>query len=125
MNGKYCRIKDVGPALLLHYSGMKKEEAIQELVLQMGIATEKEFPGKEELARIVNGWIEHDFEKLVRVLYRMDVSEVKLRSLLKENPGTDAGLLITELMIERQLQKIKSRDELKSKNDDIPEDEKW
>jgi len=48
----------------------------------------------------------------------------KLKHLLKENPGEDAGFVIADLIIERQLQKIKSRKETK-KDNHIPDDEKW
>ena len=40
------------------------------------------------------------FSKLISILYRVDVSEPKLKSLLKENPNINAGLLIADLMIE-------------------------
>jgi hypothetical protein len=74
----------------------------------------------EELNHLINS----DFNKLVSLLYRLDIDEMKLKRLLKENPGEDSGKLLATLVIERQLQKIRSRERLKSK-DDIPEDEKW
>ena len=46
---------------------------------------------------------------LVQILYRIDVSEKKIKTLLKENQGSDAGKIIASLIIERQMQKIKSR----------------
>jgi hypothetical protein len=76
------------------------------------------------LAGAVNRLLSNNFEKLVSILYRIDVSETKLKTVLKENPGEDAGKIIADLIIERQLQKIKSRKETKS-NNNIPEDEKW
>jgi hypothetical protein len=58
----------------------------------------------------------------------MDVSETKLKRLLQENPESDAGVIITELILERQQEKINFRrnqgDNLKKK-DDIPEEDKW
>ena len=68
---------------------------------------------KDALAGYVNNLITNDFEKLLRILYRIDVSEIKLKNLLKENTGQDAGVIIATLIIERQLQKIKTRDQLK------------
>lgn len=76
------------------------------------------------LAEAVNYLLNHNFEKLVSILYRIDVNETKLKTVLKENPGEDAGKIIADLIIERQLQKIKSRKETNS-NNNIPEDEKW
>lgn len=77
------------------------------------------------LAEHINYLIQNDFQKLVFVLYRVDVNESKLKTLLQENRKEDAGNIIATLIIERQLQKIKSRKEYRQKNDDIKEDEKW
>jgi len=72
----------------------------------------------------VNDLIVNDFNQLVLFLYRVDVNENKLKKLLHDNPGMDAAVLITELLIERQIEKIKTRSSFK-KQDDIPENEKW
>ena len=65
------------------------------------------------------------FEKLVSILYRLDVNEKKLKTLLEEKNTDDAGLLIADAIIERQLQKIISRKKFSDFNKDIPEEEKW
>lgn len=105
---------------------MKPDETIQELAKQLGIAVRANNYSFniQLLADKINELIANDFQQLITVLYRMDVSEPKLKLLLKENPDSDAGMIIAELMIERQAQKIISRKETK-KNSDIPEDEKW
>lgn len=77
-----------------------------------------------ELVAQVNWMILHRFDALVQVLYRMDVDERKLRGLLQEARGTDAAPIIAELMIERQLQKLRTR-RLFRQQDDIPEEDKW
>lgn len=64
-----------------------------------------------KLSLHVNDLINNDFEKLVRILYRIDVSEEKLKKMLRESQGKNAADLIAALMIERQLQKLKSRRE--------------
>jgi hypothetical protein len=79
---------------------------------------------KETLAGHINHLINHDFEKLVYYLYRIDVNEAKMRALLAQKEGEGAAQLIAGLIIERQLEKIKSRKETKGTSD-IPEDEKW
>jgi hypothetical protein len=79
---------------------------------------------KERLSSHINLLIQSDFQKLVSILYRVDVSEPKLKHLLKENPGYDAANIITDLIIERQLQKIKSRQEHRN-DENISDDEKW
>lgn len=79
---------------------------------------------KERLSSHINFLIRSDFQKLVSILYRVDVSESKLKHLLKENPDFDAANIITDLIIERQLQKIRSRQEYR-KDENISDDEKW
>lgn len=76
------------------------------------------------LAAYVNHLILHQFNDLVYLLYRVDVSEQKLKILLKEYPGVQAGDMIASLIIERQLQKIKSRKESRQ-NNDIKEEDRW
>jgi hypothetical protein len=61
------------------------------------------------LAERINYLIINDFNLLVQALYRIDVNEKKLQLLLKENDKSDAGNIIAALVIERQMQKIKSR----------------
>ena len=79
-----------------------------------------------QLAEYINGLIKNDFEKLVTCLYRIDVHEQKLKTLLQENPMEDAGNLIASLIIERQLQKIASRESFRNSNENsIDEKEKW
>jgi hypothetical protein len=92
--------------------------------LGLAVSEEETSLNREWLAAIVNNLLANDFERLVFLLYRMDVDEEKLKRLLRENAGSDAGLIISDLMIERQLQKIKSRKEIKTK-DNIDENEKW
>ena len=79
---------------------------------------------REQLTSHINHLINHDFEKLVFYLYRIDVNENKMRDLLEKREGENAAELIANLIIERQLQKIESRK--KFKNDGkIDESEKW
>jgi hypothetical protein len=53
------------------------------------------------------------------------VNENKLRKVLETQPGEYAARLITDLVIERQLEKIKSRRENTRRDQNINEDEKW
>ena len=57
--------------------------------------------------------IEQDFEKLISILYKIDVDENKLKALLKQNTGTDSGDVIAMLVIDRQLKKIETRKKFK------------
>ena len=80
---------------------------------------------KEKLSYHINHLIQYDFQKLVAALYSVDVDEMKLKNLLKENTEADAASIITDLLIERQLQKIKSRQQNNQRDKNISDDEKW
>ncbi|RTL58257.1 MAG: hypothetical protein EKK37_07925 [Sphingobacteriales bacterium] len=77
-----------------------------------------------QLAAYINSLINNNFQQLIRHLYRIDINEGKLKTLLKENQGEDAGRIIAKMIIDRQIQKIKIRSSFPSAND-IPGDEKW
>jgi len=105
---------------------MKDEQVLQEVSKELGVIVKDHLINHQLLAEKINELITHDFQKLVSILYRMDVSEMKLKQLLKENAGTDAGSIIADLMIERQEQKIKSRQQFKNRHDEnSSDDEKW
>lgn len=78
----------------------------------------------QRLAMQINHLIEADFHRLVVCLYRLDISELKLKQTLEENTGQDAGELIALLVVERQLQKLKTRQQFRF-GGNISDDEKW
>ena len=73
----------------------------------------------------INQLIQKNFQQLVTLLYRIDINEAKLKQLLQEYADEDAGKIIAQLIIERQLQKIKSRQQFSRRDNDIPEEDKW
>jgi hypothetical protein len=83
------------------------------------------------LADRINTMITTDFNGLISLLYRIDISETKLKQLLRENAGTDAGKLVASIILERLWEKILLRRKInstprKSKDySDPDEDEKW
>jgi len=79
---------------------------------------------RASLAAHINDLINTDFNQLVSLLYRIDVSENKLKYLLSQQAGHDSSRLIADLIIERQLQKIKSRKE-SQRNSGGSEEERW
>ena len=90
----------------------------------------KENISMDELRNLLSGHIHHlinnNFNKLVGILYRIDVSETKLRQLLEDKQAADAGMIIADLIIERQIQKIQSRESYRAKGENsIDENEKW
>jgi hypothetical protein len=62
----------------------------------------------------INELINHDFKYLLFLLYRIDVSEERVKTLLQANAGENAAAIIADLIIERQKQKILSRQQFKS-----------
>ena len=94
----------------------------------LGIELKKEVSSDQLadiLAEHINDLIDRNFNKLVNLLYRIDVNESKLRQMLHEN-AHDAGRIIGGLIIERQLQKIAFRESFRSNNEsNIDEKEKW
>lgn len=99
-------------ALLQQIAGMNEDDAIGKKL-------------RQQLSGIINDLINTDFEKLVQLLYRLDIDEAKLKKTLQELTGHDAGDVISQLIIERQIQKLKSRQQYKPPDDNIHEDEKW
>ena len=70
---------------------------------------------QEKLTSFINELIVNDFQRLITILYRVDVDEKKLKRILKENIETDAGEIIANLIIEREIQKIETRKQFGSK----------
>ncbi len=77
------------------------------------------------LAEEINELIKNNFDRLVQILYRIDISETRLKQVLSNNPNEDAGKIIAALLIERELQKIKSRQQFSQKDGDFSDEEKW
>ena len=107
---------------------MNNETLVREINKNMSIALSDEISLDElqkQLGVYVNELIQSNFQKLIMLLYRIDVSEQKLKQLLQTPPQENAGDIIAALIIERQLQKIKSRQQFRQQKDDFDEEEKW
>ena len=79
---------------------------------------------RSRLVEYINELINDDFPKLVNLLYCIDVSEEKLKSMLNTNRAKNTAEIIAELIIERQKAKIALRASMKKKEDDAGE-ERW
>lgn len=100
------------------------------LVSELSNKLEIDLPEKrsiEELKLFLSGYISHlmnnNPDKLVSILSRVDVSEKTLKANL-QNQDENASSIMAQMIIERQLEKIKTRERYRS-NDDVSEDEKW
>ena len=98
---------------------MADSELIQIINKQTGIELSADISMEqlhEKLVIFINHLIQNDFQKLVFLLYKIDVDEAKLKRILKENAGKDTAEIIAQLIIERELQKIETRKLFKGKN---------
>ncbi|RZL98699.1 MAG: hypothetical protein EOO88_60375 [Pedobacter sp.] len=105
---------------------MENGEMIQALAIQFGteLSGDDHTAARLQLIARINWLILHDFERLVNTLYRIDVSEKKINALLKDFPQTDAAAIIAELVIRREEEKYRSRQQFRS-NDDNGQEERW
>ncbi len=79
---------------------------------------------KSELVDAINWLIVNDFEKLVFILYRIDVSEAKIKTLLNKNNTNFAATVIADAILERLEEKKASRKKYKQ-DPSVSEEEKW
>lgn len=100
------------------------------LISELSNKLEIDLPEKksmEELKLLLAGYIDHlisnNPDKLVSILSRVDVSEKMLKANL-QNQKENASRIMAQMIIERQMEKIKTRARYRS-NDDVSEDEKW
>ncbi len=77
-----------------------------------------------QLADFINNLIERDFSRLVQLLYRLDVSEEKIKTVLIENPSGDAGAMLAQIILERIAQREKTKNMFRQEGK-IPDADKW
>ena len=106
---------------------MENIDALLPVAMQFGLQlNDKDYvAARLLLATKINELVLKDFDRLLGILYRIDVSEKRITDLLKAFPKQDAGLLIADLMIEREVEKIKSREIFTNRDQDFDEEEKW
>lgn len=94
------------------------------LVLQCG--DEEELKNRlllDQFTAYIRGLILNDFEKLVNLLYRIDVDESKLKQLLSMHKNEDSAKIIAEMIINRQIQKIQFRRSMQQGRES--DEERW
>lgn len=107
---------------------IENNELVQQVNKELAITLSEKISMEElhsQLAIHINELILHHFEQLISLLYRIDVSEAKIKSFLSRQTNENAGNIISTLIIERQLEKIKSRQQFRQQHDDFDEVEKW
>ena len=76
------------------------------------------------LAQKLEDMISNNFQQFVLLLYKIDVSENKVREIFGPDVAADAYHKLAAVLIERQQQKVISRKATKKPDDDDGE-EKW
>jgi hypothetical protein len=102
---------------------MIEEILQQDLQKETGLVLTNHF--REELAAYINQLINADFEKLVFLLYRIDVKESMIKQLLALPSSNNAGEIIADAIIKRQEEKIITRQLYKQPDNNITEEDKW
>jgi len=62
----------------------------------------------QRLTKLVSYLLEKDFSKLLHVLYRIDISEERLKAALASNEG-GLAIIIARMILEREMQKVETR----------------
>ena len=77
----------------------------------LDLSNEKEYTYDQaflKIMRVVEDLMEKDFKRLIQVLYRIDVSEEKLKAALAASNDNPASV-ISKMIIERELLKVEFR----------------
>ena len=61
-----------------------------------------------KLTAVVEHLLDQDFNKLLNILYRIDISEEKLKLALSQNAEQPAKV-IAQMIFEREMQKVETR----------------
>src|SRR6476469_6663360 len=77
-----------------------------------------------QLAASLNEAILHNLDGVIRLLYRVDVFEKKVRAALAQTTE-DAGTVLARLLLDREKEKAASRARYRKPDEDIPEEERW
>lgn len=63
----------------------------------------------EKLSLLVAYLLEKDMHRLLNAMYRLDVSEQKFHDAMLSESKQEAAIRIADLIIEREMQKVKTR----------------
>lgn len=78
------------------------------------------------LSSYIDDLVVHDFNGLLLLLYRIDVSESKVREVLEVDQAKNySSRILAEMILERQKQKLYWREKFKNHTTEIDDDERW
>lgn len=100
----------------LFLNSMQKNTALSTILTNLQIEEKTTAKNSsEEQFQLVVDFIDHliqnDFNRLLTILYRVDISEQKLKAALAQNKDTNinSAFIIANLLLEREEEKIRSR----------------
>lgn len=64
---------------------------------------------RDKLALLIANLMQNNFEKLCQAMYRLDVPESKFDRAMNENAVGEIPYAIADLVIEREMQKVRTR----------------
>ena len=84
---------------------------INQLIVQQFVldANDNKSYSKQDILATINYLIEHDMQKLLFILYRVDVAEEKIRASLSNSMNEDAAEIIYQHIHDREVEKAASR----------------
>ncbi len=71
---------------------------------------------KEWLTSEIVKLLLNDMEKLLNILYRIDVNEKKVKEVFAQNNPKIIAPILAELILQREIQKAVTREEFRNKN---------
>lgn len=96
---------------------MQNNQALSTIIKNLHIEEENDLEKSQSenfqiLVNFIDDLIQNDFNRLVSILYRVDISEQKLKLKLAENKDSNirSAEIIANLLIEREQEKIRSRE---------------
>lgn len=95
----------------------KENQAIQKLAYQLQLSERSNENQLNALEIYIEHLLQTDFNKLLSIMYRLDVSEEKLKKAI--NSAFDlisTTKTITQLMIEREIERIKTKEKYSKNN---------
>ena len=90
---------------------MENNKALINVITNLQIEEKSNAEQFEVLVAFIDDLIRNDFNRLLSILYRVDISEQKLKMKLAENKKTTvrSAEIIAQLLLDREEEKIISR----------------
>ncbi len=78
---------------------------------------------RTKLIEVISYLMDHNFEKLLLILYRIDVDEEKAKTLLAKHLPSSAPEILADLIIQRQIKKEEVKRSFKQPSPEFADDE--